>query len=55
MKKLLIFFLLASCASSNSNISHNNEKLNFNDNLNFDEYNKMLIHYAKTNPYPKID
>jgi hypothetical protein len=55
MKKLLIIFFLASCTSPNSNVSHNNKNMNFNDNLSFEEFNKMLIYYAKTNPYPNID
>ena len=55
MKKLLILFFLVSCVSSNSNVSTNNKKLNFNDDLSFDEFNQLLIQYAKTSPYPNID
>ena len=55
MKKLIILFFLASCASPNSNISTNNMKLNFNDDLSFDEFNQLLILYAKTNPYPNLE
>ena len=55
MKKLLILIFLTSCASSNSNITENRTKLNFNDDLSFDEFNQLLIEYAETNPYPNID
>jgi len=56
VKKLIILlFLLASCVSPNSNIDTNNTKLNFNDDLSFDEFKQLLIQYAKTSPYPNID
>ena len=55
MKKLIILLFLASCVSPNSNIDANNTMLNFNDNLSFDEFNQLLIDYAKTSPYPNID
>ena len=32
-----------------------NEILDFNNNLTFDEFNELLIKYAKSNPYPNID
>mgnify|MGYP001194677899 CR=1 FL=1 len=54
MKKLLILIFLASCASPNSNIN-NNIKLNFNDDLSFDDFNQLLIQYAEKNIYPNID
>ena len=55
MWKLLILFFLVSCASPNSNTSNNKTKLNFNDNLSFDDFNQLLIEYTKTSPYPNID
>ena len=55
MKILLILFFLTSCVTHNSNINPSNTKLNFNDDLSFDEFNQLLIQYAKTNPYPNID
>ena len=55
MKKLFILFFLASCISPNSNVSSNNTKLNFVDDLSFDEFNELLIQYAETSPYPNID
>ncbi len=55
MKKLLILFFLVSCSSPNSNINSNKVKLNFNEDLSFDEFNQLLIQYAETSPYPNID
>ena len=55
MKRLLILFFLASCVAPNSNVNTNNTKFNFDDDLSFDEFNQLLIQYAKTNPYPNID
>ena len=55
MKKLIILFILASCISPNSNVDTNKTKLNFDDDLTFDEFNQLLIQYSKTNPYPDID
>ena len=55
MKKLLILFFITSCVSPNSNFNSNKKKLSFDDDLNFDEFNQLLIQYAKTNPYPNID
>ncbi len=55
MKKLLILFFLASCVSNNLNFNTNNVELDFNDELTFDEFNQLLIQYAKTSSYPNID
>tara|TARA_B110000285_G_scaffold52040_1_gene59240 strand:+ start:175 stop:345 length:171 start_codon:yes stop_codon:yes gene_type:complete len=55
MKKLLILFLLASCTLPNKNISSNNLKFDFKDDLSFDQFNLLLIQYAKQTPYPNID
>tara|TARA_B100000780_G_C21084599_1_gene436901 strand:+ start:856 stop:1026 length:171 start_codon:yes stop_codon:yes gene_type:complete len=55
MKKLFILFFLASCAAPVSNINHNKKILNFNDNLSFGDFNKLLIHYAVTSPYPNLN
>ena len=55
MKKLLILFFLISCAPPKSNDSTNTTKLNFDEDLSFDEFNQLLIQYSKTNPYPDID
>jgi|TARA_B110000196_G_scaffold299515_1_gene292212 hypothetical protein len=55
MKKLFILLFLVSCASPNQNINSSNAKLDFNDALSFEDFNKLLIEYAKTKPYPNID
>ena len=55
MKKLLILFFLTSCVSLNPNVNSSNTKLDFNENLSFDDFNKLLIEYVKTSPYPNID
>ena len=55
MKKLIILFFVASCVSPNSNVNTNKTKLNFGDDLTFDEFNELLIQYAETGPYPNID
>ena len=55
MKKLIILLFLASCVSPNSNVSTNKTNLNFDVDLTFDEFNELLIQYAKTSPYPNID
>ena len=55
MKKLFILFFLASCSLPNSSVGTNNTKLNFVDDLSFDEFNELLIQYAETTPYPNID
>ena len=55
MKKLIILFFLASCSLPSANIDNNKNNLIFDDDLSFDEFNQLLIQYAKTNPYPNID
>ena len=55
MKKLIILFFLASCALPSSNVDNNKTMLTFDDDLSFDEFNQLLIQYAKTNQYPNID
>ena len=55
MKKLIILFFVASCVSPNLNVDTNKIKLDFDSDLTFDEFNGLLIQYAKTSPYPDID
>ena len=55
MRKMLILFFLASCVSANSNVDTNYKKLNFDEELSFDEFNQLLIQYSKISPYPNID
>ncbi|MDA7755955.1 hypothetical protein N8894_01725 [Candidatus Pelagibacter sp.] len=55
MKKLFFLFFLASCALPYSNNEIKTEIFDFNKNLTFDEFEKLLIKYAESNPYPSID
>jgi hypothetical protein len=56
MKKLLILFLfLFSCGSLNSNNNKNNEILNFNQDLSFNEFKELLDKYSKITGYPNIN
>jgi hypothetical protein len=55
LKNLFLFLLLMSCASPNLNNNAQHETLIFSNNLTFDEFNDLLITYAKTAPYPNID
>ena len=55
MKKILLFFLLISCTSLETNINTSEKKLVFDENLNFKEFNDLLIEYAEKKPYPNID
>jgi hypothetical protein len=55
MKKLFLLFFLASCASPYSHNEIKTEILDFNKDLTFDEFDRLLIKYAESNPYPNID
>ena len=55
MKKLFLFIFLISCTTPNSNYNVNNEFLDFDKNLTFDEFNTLLIKYTRTSSYPNID
>ena len=52
MKKLLILFFLASCVSPKVNVS---TSFDFDKDLSFEDFNELIIEYAKTSPYPNID
>ena len=55
MKKLFLLFFLVSCASPNLNDNTINKTFDFNKDLNFNEFNQLLIRYAETSPYPDIN
>ena len=46
---------MASCVAPSTDVNTSSTKLDFNDDLTFDEFNQLLIQYAKTSPYPNID
>jgi len=54
MKNLFILLLLTSCISPNQNIIPNNNKLDFDEDLSFEDFNELLIEYAITSPYPVL-
>ena len=47
---IIVLFFLCSCSPQ---ISRN--ALDFKDDMTFDEFEKKLDNYAKSNPYPNID
>ena len=51
MKKIVLFFLLTSCSTNYLE----NEVLNFDRDLSFQDFKKLLIKYTKNNKYPDID
>ena len=55
MKKIIILFLLTSCSSPNANFKENNEILNFDKELSFEEFNILTNKYSDISPYPNID
>jgi hypothetical protein len=55
MKALFLFLFLLSCAAPISNYNVNNEILDFDKDLTFNEFNNLIIKYAETTPYPNID
>ena len=55
MKKLFLLIFLASCTLPNTNYNNDNVSINFNDDLTFDEFNKLLQKYSEKSTYPNID
>ena len=51
MKKLFFLFLLTACSSNNTS----NEVLNFNRELNFEEFKVLVDKYNNISKYPDID
>ena len=50
-----MLLLLLSCSSPNTGVNINKDKLDFNRDLNFDEFNTLLKEYNKTSPYPSLN
>ena len=55
MKKFIIFLFLMSCSSNNAKESLSTNNFNFNDELSFEQYKKLLIEYNEISNYPDID
>ena len=55
MKKICIFLFLISCAPQKFDDNFKVSPLDFNNDLTFDEFKKLLIEYTKITPYPDID
>ena len=53
MKKIVFMIFLTACASKNLN--NNNNVLDFNTDLTFDEFKILLEKYDKNKGYPTID
>jgi len=55
MKYLIILFFLVSCSTTNEKFKKNNEILNFDKELSFDEFNKLANKYSDRKTFPNID
>ncbi len=56
MKKILIiFFLLVSCSTNQSQNKTNTSNFTFSENMSFEQFKIKLEKYAKNNPYPNIN
>ncbi len=51
MKKIIFFIFLTACSSKNVN----NNVLDFNMDLTYDEFKVLLNEYSKKKGYPDID
>ena len=51
MKKVIFLIFLTACSSKNIN----NNVLNFNNDLTYDEFKVLLEEYSKNKGYPDID
>tara|TARA_B100001063_G_scaffold238409_1_gene260559 strand:+ start:777 stop:950 length:174 start_codon:yes stop_codon:yes gene_type:complete len=56
MKRILIiFFLLVSCSTNQSQNKTNTSNFTFSENMSFEQFKIELEEYAKNNPYPNIN
>jgi len=55
MKKLFLLIFLVSCTMPNTNYNNDNIDINFNDDLTFDEFDKLLKKYSEKSIYPNIN
>ena len=54
MKKLILLFLLTACSSSNMSKDLNNEILDFDRELSFEEFKVLVDKYNSISKYPDI-
>ena len=55
MKKLFFLFLLTACSSNNMSNDLNNEVLDFDRALTFEEFKVLVDKYNNISKYPDID
>ena len=55
MKKFILLLFIVACSPMNKSTSLNNEIIDFNKDLTFDEFKILLEEYNKINGYPEID
>tara|TARA_Y100000590_G_C15622448_1_gene978125 strand:- start:200 stop:370 length:171 start_codon:yes stop_codon:yes gene_type:complete len=55
MKKIILFFFLASCSAIYPKNSLDSEILNFDKNLTFNEFKNLLEKYNQIKSFPDID
>ena len=55
MKKLFFLFLLTTCSSNNMSNDLNNEVLDFDRELTFEEFRVLVDKYNNISKYPDID
>ena len=55
MKKFILLLFIVACSPMNKNTSSNNEIIDFNKDLTFDEFKYMLEKYNNISNYPDID
>jgi len=55
VKKIFILLFLLSCSPANLKNDLNNDVLNFNKDLSFNEFKNLLDKYNKISNFPVID
>ena len=55
MKKLFFLFLLTACSSNNISNDLNNNVLDFDGDLSFEEFKVLVDKYNNISKYPDID
>ena len=55
MKKLFLLFLLTACSSNNMSNNLDNEILDFDRELSFEEFKVLVDKYNNISKYPDID